>query len=161
MTLALPQPIRILQWELCWAIFPEHQSGCQEKLIKSSGKQVSAPLWVSSLHTFFWDCQPRKHMHTTGRASERKFSKRYEGQYRAPKSYRAPQALSGPMPLNHFLSDGCRFSFKSEGDNDIHIQLGPMKNTTRHNKIGLDPARGFWGTLWAPPAESGAEPRKL
>ena len=26
-----------------------------------------------------------------------------------------PQALSGPMPLNHFLSGGCRFSFKSEG----------------------------------------------
>ena len=26
-----------------------------------------------------------------------------------------PQAFSGPMPLNHFLSNGCRSSFKSEG----------------------------------------------
>ena len=26
-----------------------------------------------------------------------------------------PQALSGPMPLNYFLSNGCSSSFKSEG----------------------------------------------
>ena len=38
-----------------------------------------------------------------GRALERKFSRGYEGRYRAPKSYWAPQALSGPMPLNHFF----------------------------------------------------------
>ena len=49
------------------------------------------------------------------RASERKFSRGYERRYRAPKSHYAPQALSWPMPLNHFLSDGCRSSFKSEG----------------------------------------------
>ena len=30
--------------------------------MKSSGKQVSAPLWVSSLESFCWDCQPRTHM---------------------------------------------------------------------------------------------------
>ena len=64
-----------------------------------------------------------------------------KGQYRAPKSYWAIQTLSGPMPLNHFLSDGCRSSFKSEGDNDIRIQLGPMKNTTKH-KIDSNPATG-------------------
>ena len=33
----------------------------------------------------------------------------------APKSYWAPQALTIPMPLNHFLSDGCRSSFRREG----------------------------------------------
>ena len=49
------------------------------------------------------------------RVSERKFSRGCEGRYRAPKSYWAPQALSGPMPLNHFLSNGRRSSFKSEG----------------------------------------------
>ena len=48
------------------------------------------------------------------RASERKFSRGYEGRYRAPKFYWPPQALLGAMPLNHFLSDGCRSSFKSE-----------------------------------------------
>ena len=37
------------------------------------------------------------------RASERKFSRGYEGRYRAPKSYWAPQVLSGPMLLNHFF----------------------------------------------------------
>ena len=58
-----------------------------------------------------------------------------------PKSYWAPQALLGPMPLNHFLSDGCRSSFKSEGTTIYRIQLGPMENTTRH-QIGLNPARG-------------------
>ena len=61
-----------------------------------------------------------------------------------PQILLGPQALSGPMPLNHFLSDGCRFSFKSEGITIHRIQLGPMKNTTRH-KIGLNPARGFGG----------------
>ena len=61
------------------------------------------------------------------RASERNFSRGYEGRYRAPKSSWAPQALSGPMSLNHFLSAGCKSSFKSEGDYDIRIQLGPMK----------------------------------
>ena len=45
-------------------------------------------------------------------------------------------------------------------DNDIRIQLGPIKNTTRH-KIGLNPAKGSERALWAPPAGSGAEPRKL
>ena len=80
------------------------------------------------------------------RASERKFSRGYESRYWAPKSYWAPQALSGPMPLIHFLSDGCRSSFKSEGDNDIFIQLGRMKNTTRH-RIGIKPARGSEGAL--------------
>ena len=32
-----------------------------------------------------------------------------------PQIFLGPQALSGPMPLNHFLSDGCRSSFKGEG----------------------------------------------
>ena len=78
---------------------------------------------------------------------ESKFSRGYEGQYRAPKSYWALQALSGPIPLNYFLSDECRSLFKSEGDdNNIRIQLRSMKNTTRH-KIGLNPARGCGGTL--------------
>ena len=46
-------------------------------------------------------------------------------------------------------------------DDDIRLQLEPMKNTTRH-KIGLNPAiGGFGGALWAPLAGSGAEPRKL
>ena len=49
------------------------------------------------------------------RASERKFFRGYKGRYWAPKSYWALQASSGLMPLNHFLSDGCRSSFKSEG----------------------------------------------
>ena len=80
------------------------------------------------------------------RASERTFLRVYEGRYRAPKSYWAPQALSGPMPLNHFLSDGCRSSFKSEGITIYCTQLGPMKNTTRH-KIRLNPARGSGGVL--------------
>ena len=71
-----------------------------------------------------------------------------------------PQALSGPMPLNHFLSDGCRSTFKSEEVNDIRIQLGPMKNTARH-EIGLNPARETGGALCAPQVGSGAEPRKL
>ena len=31
-----------------------------------------------------------------------------------PQILLGPQALSGPMPLNHFLSGGCRSSFKSE-----------------------------------------------
>ena len=52
---------------------------------------------------------------TLDRASEKKFSRGYEGRYRAQKSYWAPQALLGPMPLNHFLLDGCRSLFKSEG----------------------------------------------
>ena len=52
---------------------------------------------------------------TLRRASERKFFRGYEGQYRAHKSYWALQALSGPMLSNHFLSNGCRASFKSEG----------------------------------------------
>ena len=43
-----------------------------------------------------------------GRASERKFFRGYEGRNRAP------QALSRAVPLNHFLSDGCKSSFKSE-----------------------------------------------
>ena len=45
-------------------------------------------------------------------------------------------------------------------DNDIRIQLELMKNTTRHEN-GLNPAKGFVGALWAPPAGSGAEPREL
>ena len=80
------------------------------------------------------------------RASERKLSRGYEGRYRAPKSDWAPQALSGPIPLNHFLSDGCRSSFKTEGITIYGIQLGPMKYTTRH-KIGLNLARGCGGAL--------------
>ena len=42
----------------------------------------------------------------------------FQGERRSkpgPKSYWAPQALLGPMSLNHFLSAGCRSSFKSEG----------------------------------------------
>ena len=57
----------------------------------------------------------KRRLYPLGRASERKISRGYEGRYRAPKCYWAPQALSGPTPLNHFLSDGCRSSFKSEG----------------------------------------------
>ena len=49
------------------------------------------------------------------RASERKYSRGYEGRYRPPNLIEPPHALSGPMPLNHFLSDGSRSSFKSEG----------------------------------------------
>ena len=82
----------------------------------------------------------------TVRASERKFSRGYEGQYRAPKSYWAPQALSGAHALKSFLSDGCRSSFKSEEITIYRIQLGPMKNKARH-KIGLNPARGLGGAL--------------
>ena len=55
------------------------------------------------------------------------FSWGYEGRYRAPKSNWAPQALSGPMPLNHFLSAGCRSSFKSEGITIYCIQLDLLK----------------------------------
>ena len=62
-----------------------------------------------------------------------------------PQILLGPQAVSGPMPLNHFLSDGCRSSFKSEGITIHHIQLEPMKNT-RH-KIGLNPDRGSGGAL--------------
>ena len=54
------------------------------------------------------------------------------------------------MPLNHFLFDGCRSSFKSLGYNGIRIQLGPMKNTTKH-KIGLNPAMGVWGSAVSSP----------
>ena len=43
--------------------------GCQERLMKSLGKQVSASLQVSSLDTFCWDGQPRTHMHTTRRVA--------------------------------------------------------------------------------------------
>ena len=32
-----------------------------------------------------------------------------------PQILLGPQALSGPMPLNDFLSAGCRSSFKKEG----------------------------------------------
>ena len=32
-----------------------------------------------------------------------------------PQNFFGPQALSGPMLLNHFLLNGCRSSFKSEG----------------------------------------------
>ena len=63
------------------------------------------------------------------RASERKFSRGYEGRYRAPKAYLASQALSGPMLLNHFLSEGCRSSFKCERITIYRIELGPLKNT--------------------------------
>ena len=52
---------------------------------------------------------------SASRASGRKLSRRYESRYLAPKSYWGPKALSVPMPLNHFLSGGCRSSFKSEG----------------------------------------------
>ena len=41
---------------------------------------------------------------TLVRASERKFSRGYEGRYRAPKSYCAPQALSGPMAVKSFFA---------------------------------------------------------
>ena len=37
------------------------------------------------------------------RASERKFSRGYEGRYRAPKSYWAPQALSGAHTVKSFF----------------------------------------------------------
>ena len=58
----------------------------------------------------------RRSLHTPSRALERKFSRGYEGRYRVLKFYcPPPQALSGPMLLNHFLLDGCRSSFKSEG----------------------------------------------
>ena len=32
-----------------------------------------------------------------------------------PNFIEPPKPYRGPMPLNHFLSDGCRSSFKSEG----------------------------------------------
>ena len=80
-----------------------------------------------------------------GQGSERKFSRGYEGRYRAPKFYRAPQVLSGPMPLNHFLFAGCRSSFKSE-EITIFAYLGFIKYTIRH-KIGLNLARGCGGAL--------------
>ena len=35
---------------------------------------------------------------------------------------------------------------KAREDDDIRMQLGPMKNTTKH-KIGLNPARGSGGAL--------------
>ena len=47
-----------------------------------------------------------------------------------PQILLAPQALSGPMPLNRFLSDWIRSSFKSEEITIYDIQLGPIKNTT-------------------------------
>ena len=63
-----------------------------------------------------------------------------------PPNLIGPQALSGPMPLNHFLSDGCKSSFKSEGITIYCKQLRLTKNTTRH-KIGLNPARReVWGS---------------
>ena len=66
-----------------------------------------------------------------------------------------PKALSrGPYCfIIFFLSNGRRPSFKSEGDNDIHIQLGPMKNTTRH-KTGLGEHCELpqWGLGGAPEA---------
>ena len=61
------------------------------------------------------------------------------------------------MPLIHFLFDGCRFSCKGEGDNDIRIQLGPMENTTRH-KIGLNLARGLGERCELPQRGSGRSP---
>ena len=80
------------------------------------------------------------------RASERKFSRGYEGQYRASNLIEPIKPLLGAHAVKSFLLDGCRSSFESERDNDIRIQLGPMKNTTRHN-IGLNPARGSGGAL--------------
>ena len=57
-----------------------------------------------------------------------------------------PSLIGDPCRLIIFCPMGYRSSFKSEGDNDIRLQLGPTKNTTRH-KIGLNPARGFGGAL--------------
>ena len=70
-----------------------------------------------------YDCVPLKMsammndhaINITTRASERKFFKGYEGWIPGPQILFGPQALLGPMPLNHFLSDECRSSFKSEG----------------------------------------------
>ena len=65
------------------------------------------------------------------------------------RSIPGPQALSGAMRLNHFCPIGVDLHLKVRGITIYGIELGPMKNTTRH-EIGLNPAR------W-----SGAEPRKL
>ena len=81
------------------------------------------------------------------------------------KVYTEPPNLIGPPKpywahaVNHCLSDGCRSSLE-RGDNDIRIQFGPMKNTTRH-KTALNRARGTGGALWAPPAGSLAKSQKL
>ena len=53
-----------------------------------------APFGVLSLER----CDLDLTLFYTGRASERNFSRGYEGRYRAPKSYWAPQALLGPIP---------------------------------------------------------------
>ena len=50
----------------------------------------------------------------TIRASERKFSRGYEGQYRA-QILLGPQALSGPMPLNRFCPMGVDLRLKVRG----------------------------------------------
>ena len=47
--------------------------------------------------------QPNRYTRPSGRASERNFSRGYEGRYRAPKFYGAPHTLSGAMPLSHFF----------------------------------------------------------
>ena len=57
-----------------------------------------------------------------------------------------PKPYRGPTPLNHFLLNGCKSSFESEGLTIFAYSYGPMKNTTRH-KIGLNPARGSGGAL--------------
>ena len=98
-----------------------------EDLVRSTATRTKTALdnlqfWFHYFFAFSFEAfgiyfpwQTKKLYPPVVRASERKFFRGYEGQYWAPKSYWAPQASSGPMPLNHFLSDGCRSSFKSEG----------------------------------------------
>ena len=73
------------------------------------GKFVTARVrYVGTLFEF-------RQINVICRASERKFFRGYEDRYRAFTRYWAPQALSGGHALKHFLSDGCRSLFKSEG----------------------------------------------
>ena len=76
------------------------------------------------------------------------------------RNFIAPPSLIGAHAVKSFFVRCLQIYIWKRGDNDIRIQLGPLKNTTRH-KIGLNPARGSEGALWAPPAGSGAEPWKL
>ena len=55
---------------------------------------------------------------------------------------------------------GVDLHLKVRGDNDIRIQLGPTKNTTRH-KIGLNPARESGGRCELPQWGPGRSPESF
>ena len=57
-----------------------------------------------------------------------------------PPNHIAPPSLIG----DHAVKSFCRMGVDLH--NNIRIQLGPTKNTSRH-KIGLNPARGSGGAL--------------